>query len=934
MGNQYFSGISITSTYFSFIKRLAFIALLCAAMQASAQTQPVPVIQQIINSVNAYAENTALEKVYVQTDKSSYNSGDTLWFKGYVFNATDLASTGKSGLMYVEVADESNKVVKRAMVSVYHGLAWGDIFLKDNLFPQGIYTLRAYTNWMRNYDEHYIFKKQFAITNIESGQGWLINSHLDLAQADGKPNVKMGLEFKNMQQQPVIARDVSLALTEGKKTWFRNKFSTGVDGVLDFSFQLPEKADPNKLSVKVTEIKKDGTGAEYFVPVILNRTERTDLQFMPEGGALVAGLNNKIAFKAIGEDGTGVAVTGTIYNSKQQPVATFKSAHLGMGQFYLQPQAGETYTAVIKSQDNTSKTYPLPAVKSSGLVLSVLNPLNSDSITVNITATPDLLAAPVIYHLVAQSRGMGCYGLSLRLDKGNRQLKISKSVFPSGITRFTLLSARVQPICERIIFIDHRDRLCINISSKKSYAKRDSVGLDITVTDKTGAPVQGIFSMAVTDDNQVKADSLKGGTLVSHLLLTSDLKGYVEDPGYYFPTNPTEETARQLDDLLLTQGWVSYDWGSVFGLPKPIVYPAESSYTIHGKVTNMFNKGVANSGVVLLSKKPSMVLDTITNATGEFSFKNIYPSDTAAYVIQARNKKGKSFNVGIEMQEFVPPNLSPIAKRIIPGYVNLDSSSAKAVNNSMAYKLEQEKLMGMHALKEVIIKDKKIVKESKNLNGPGEADFAMDEADMEKAGKTTLGDILRANVKGFSERGGRYYVVQGSILILVIDGIAVHKDIPPGVTPKQHYDSSLDYFTAEDLKGIEVMQPGRYGGRYFQEFMHPLQKPFDFCFIEVTTRAGKGPFYKSTPGVYVYKPLPFIIPNQFYEPKYTAVKIKNALPDIRSTIFWRPNIVTGKDGKAQVSFYTADKPGTYTLLMEGGDMQGGIESTWMKLVVK
>ncbi|MES2278801.1 MAG: hypothetical protein V4592_22410 [Bacteroidota bacterium] len=916
------------------VKNLALLVALFYGAQSSAQTQPVSVIRQIVNSINTYADNSALEKLYLQTDKSTYNTNDTLWFKGYLFNATGLTISKKSGLLYVEITDDNNNIIKRAMLSVYAGLVWGDIYLKETIYPQGVYTLRAYTNWMRNYDEHYVFKKQFAVTNIESGKGWLINSRLNLSQLDGKPNVKMGLEFKSMEQRAIIASDITLALTEGRKTWFKNKFSTGVDGTLDFNFQLPEKANPNKLSIKLTEVKKDGTGAEYFVPVKLNRKDHTDLQFMPEGGALVAGIKSKVAFKAIGEDGTGVALSGSIYNSKQQEVTTFKSVHLGMGEFDLEPQPGETYTAAIKLDGGATKTYPLPAVKASGITLSVINPINSDSLTVNLTASADIPVTETVYFLTGLSRGVACYGSSLRIDEHHKQIRLSKALFPSGITRFTLLNNHAQPINERIIFIDHHDRLCVNISTnKKTYAKRDSVGMDITVTDNLGAPVQGIFSMAVTDDNQLKVDSVKSGTLVSNLLLTSDLKGEVEDPGYYFNTALTDETNRQLDDLLLTQGWVNYDWTAAFAPPKTPAYPAELSYTIKGKVTNIFNKGVDKSGVLLLSKKPSMLLDTVTNAAGEFFFKNIYPSDTASYVIQAKNKNGKSFNVGIEMQEFVPPVFNEVNKRIIPAYVNLDSSNTKTVNTRMAYKLEQDKLMGMHALKEVIIKDKKIVKESKNLNGPGEADFAMDEADMEKAGKTTLGDILRKNVKGFADRMGRYYTVNGEILILIIDGIPLHKNIPPGTSPKEFYDTSLDYFTAEDVKGIEVMHPGRYGGKYFQEFMHPLDDPFKFCFIEVTTRPGKGPFYKSTPGVYLYKPMPFIIPNQFYEPKY-ALKTKTVLPDIRSTIYWRPNIITGKDGKAQVSFYTADKPGTYTLLMEGSDMMGNIESIRMKVVVK
>ncbi|QKJ30925.1 hypothetical protein HQ865_14595 [Mucilaginibacter mali] len=924
-----------TSGIRRFAIKLLFIALLLGPMLVIAQNQPLTPARQIVDAINTYASNAAIEKLYLQTDKTNYSAGDTLWFKGYLFNAADLSASRKSGLLYAEITDENNKVVKRAMLSVIAGQVWGNIPLYENAYPAGLYTLRAYTNWMRNYNEAYVFKKQFSITSINTGEGWLINSRLDMAEKEGKPNVKMTLDFTDLKQTAIAARDVEVTLTEGRKRWFRNKMMIGVDGALDFNFNLPEKADPQKLTIKITEQKKDNTGATYLVPVLLKRPEHTDLQFMPEGGALVAGLKSKVAFKAIAEDGNGTDVNGVVYNSKQQQVAIFKSAHRGMGYFYLQPQAGETYTAVIKNDATISKTYPLPLVKPSGMVLRVADVMGTDSVAVNITASADMTDTPGIYYLVAQSRGMANYAAAFKPDVHGKWISISKNIFPTGITRISILNQRMQPLNERIIFVDHHDRLCVNINSnKKTYGKRDSVGLDITVTDQAGMPVQGIFSMAVTDDSQVKVDSMKNSTLVNTLLLTADLKGNVEDPGYYLKDIPTEETTRDLDNLLLTQGWVNYDWSKVFNLAQAPAFPAEQSFTIKGKVLNIFNKPVANSGVVLLSKKPALVLDTVTNASGVFEFKNIYPSDTAAYVIQARNKKGKSFNVGIEMDEFVPPVFAAMSGRLIPNYLNMDSLSRKAVNTRMANKLEENKMMGIHQLKEVVITDKKIIKDSKNLNGPGESDFAMNEADIEKAGKTTLGDLLRANIKGFSDRGGRYYVVNSEAVILIIDGVAIHKLMTEGMRSyKDLYDESLNYFTAEDIKGIEFMQAGRYGMAYFAEYMHPLQKPFDFCYVEVTTRAGKGPYYTHTPGVYVYKPLPFALPAEFYSPKYT-VKTRAVLPDIRSTIYWKPNIITGKDGKAQVSFYTADKPGTYTLMLEGSDMQGSIESMRTRVVVK
>ena len=107
-----------------------------------------------------------------------------------------------------------------------------------------------------------------------------------------------------------------------------------------------------------------------------------------------------------------------------------------------------------------------------------------------------------------------------------------------------------------------------------------------------------------------------------------------------------------------------------------------------------------------------------------------------------------------------------------------------------------------------------------------------------------------------------------------------------------------------------------------------------YVFIEVTTHSGNGIFMKHTPGVFVYKPLPVSWPVAFYAPRYTVKNGPGRLPDLRSTIYWQPNVVTDKQGKAETSFYSADKLSTYTVILQGSDMNGNIGFKMKKIVVK
>lgn len=926
----------MSSFHFTRVKNLILIALsLLFCEKVFAQDNQDSTLLKVANGITQESLHFSREKIYVQTDKPDYNTGDTLWFKTYLFNASYLKPSPKSGILYIEIADENNQVIKRMLVSPIDGLGWGDIPLSAKLFPAGNYTLRAYTNWMRNFSEGDVFRKQFSIHDYTK-QDLLVNARFTLIPFEGDKGVHATIQLQRMNGLPVSFRTFQVALINGNKVLHKNNLLADVNGEMTFDFKTPKGVYPDKLSILLMGPAKETAASEMTIPVILSDNEDIDLQFQPEGGKLIAGVRNLVGFKAIHSNGMGVDISGIIYNNKNQKVTDFKSSHLGMGSFYFIPQPGESYTAVIPLHDGLTKSYSLPVVQNAGIVLHVSDSFNSDSVEIDIMATPDLQNKSNLYYLEGCSRGIGCFAARLTLDKGTKTYMLDKNIFPTGIARFTLLNEDMQPLCQRIIFVDNHDQLQAHFTYKSEYAIRDSAIIKLNVSDSKGSPVQGDFSVAVTNDALVNIDTMKYNSLVSDIYLTSDLKGNIEDPGYYFPSKMTEKIWNDLNDLLLTQGWVSYAWKAKDESGSP-AYPAEQSFSIAGKVTNIFNKPVNQSEVLLFSEKPLSIQQTTTNKAGEFSFAHLFPVDTASYLIQARNRHGKSFNVGIQLNEFKPPVFNLSGQSVVPWYVNIDTGHLTKVKSQMAEDERAGKIRGKHVLQEVIIEGKKIVPNSQNLNGPGGADFIMNQSDMEKEGKATLGDILRKKIKGFVLGGKRLdkYMIYDKAVHIIIDGVNLDFFRPQGETQKIYYDEYLNYLTAEDIKGIEVMTSSRYTGNYFQKFMDPVkQKPFENAFIEITTYSGHGAFLKKTPGVYMYRPpLAFNVPAEFYSPKY-QVKSNHYIPDVRSTIYWQPNVITNKDGEAVIRFYTADKPGTYTLMLEGADMNGNVGSARRKMIVK
>nr|WP_294870564.1 hypothetical protein [uncultured Pedobacter sp.] len=893
-------------------------------------------LSQIIAKLNTQNESLSIEKLYLQTDKPSYLAGDTLWFKAYLLNASFLTHSNKSGVLYLELSNDSNRLIQRIMVPVNHGMAYGYIGLAQDLM-QGGYTITGYTNWMRNFEESYLFKKHFYVST-DAGSEWLINYNAHLIKDSNKDKIEMGLKITQFDKAPVGLREMQLSVTDGRRTWFKDKVETSLDGALKLSFDLPEKTSTKNISLDVQDLRKSQGSRKISIPVILNRPEKVDLQFMPEGGKLVAGQQTNIAFKALNEDGYGAAVSGKIYNNKQQEITSFKTTHAGIGTFNLLPENAEIYTARIQLPDGKYQTYQLPSVESSGVTLNVTNRFKSDSCDITLTPTPDIVATNQTYYLVGMARNIICWAAVAKFSKGQLRFTLNKQLFPSGIVRLILMNENKMGLNERMFYNDHDDQLNIQLESAKSeYKQRDSISLNMKVTDNLGKPVQGSFSLAVTDNGQVKKDSIAERSILSYMLLTSDLKGNIEDPGYYDNAATHPEKWQHLNHLLMAQGWAGYDWSQTFKPVNPLPYASEEEFLIKGKVTNVFNKPVVKSAITLFSKKPLLVLEEITDDKGNFIFKGVSPIDTPSYFISAKNKRGKSFNVGIEMDEFKVPVFSPATNSIVPWFVNIDTSTYLTVNNRVTLKKEQLRVTGGNLLKEVIINAKKVIKDSKNLNGPGGADIIIDEEQLNKAGRTTLGDLLSKNVRGFGVKadktGQLHYKVHSMFVHLIIDGINTEFFILPETPIYQYLKDIFDYYDAEEIKGIEVMVSGRYQMSYTSTYLKPLDVPWDHAFIEVTTRGGKGPFMKKSTGTYLYKPMPFITPKEFYSPKYTARSITD-MSDIRSTIYWAPNIITDKDGKATIDFYAADNPGTYTVIIEGADLQGHLGVKRKQIIVK
>lgn len=895
-------------------------------LTATAQTTAVA---DALSSISKKQIAEARESVYMQFDKPYYTSGDTIWYKAYVFDASSFNSSTKSGLLHIDVSDEKGEKVKSFILPLIIGigLGWGDIPLNEDLMPPGIYTLRAYTNWMRNYSEEAAFTQTFHISG-KTENTWLVKAITDLKSKTD--SAALNISLHNLNMEPVRLQSLRIKVSNGSKTLGSGKAQTGVDGVLGFSFPLPAKATGKQVLLSLTEDSKTAVRQQIIMPLPIDRAVNTYLQFMPEGGNLVAGINSNIGFKATAEDGSSMPVSGEILDGSNQTVAGFKTQFNGMGNFQFTPQAGEIYTASVNLPGGKKKTYPLPAIKSTGTVMNIINP--NDTIALFVTIKASALGG--IYYLIGQGRGLASYGAMIRLTEKERVIKVPKNIFPTGIARISLLDRDHKPLNERLVYIDHHDQLHISMATEKqTYSKRDSIGLQVTVTDAANNPVKGSFSLAITDNGQVKTDSINQYNIFTRTLISAGIKGDIEAPGHYLQQSP--EAWDDLDRLLYTQGWTAYDWEGAFVANKEPKFKAEPEFEVKGKVTNAFGKALAGTKVSLFSLRPLIVKDTITDAKGMFTFNNFPQIDTPAFNIKTLNKRDKAFNVGVTMEIIEPPVFSQTQRVQMPWNANTDTVMLKnAVNKALTDKEELALLTnGGKILNEVKIKALKSIKGSRNLNPLNGSDQILDETEMLKAKDMNLLYLMQNKVKGFSYDIQNGFRVHNQQAYFIFDGIKMNDAREMDFFEQM---GILKSFSAEDITGIEVMTSMKNAMLYSSKYNPGVIVDYintPPAFIEITTRGKHGPFNSVNTGMALFRGTPLEWPKQhFYSPKYSK-KQNTAIADRRSTIFWEPNVITGADGKATLSFYTSDIAGTYTIILEGADMAGSIGTVTKTLKV-
>jgi TonB-dependent SusC/RagA subfamily outer membrane receptor len=644
---------------------------------------------------------------------------------------------------------------------------------------------------------------------------------------------------------------------------------------------------------------------------------QADIQFFPEGGTLVEGIEAKVAFKAIGINGLAIDVKGVIFDRLDKQICAFESSHLGMGYFFLKPERGNAYKAKLTFSDGTQNIVDLPKQEASGISLSLIN----DSIsTVGI-----LIAANEAYYKANRNKDflLVIYSGGKAMTYSSKQedpivtLDIEKKLLQTGVSKITLFSPDGEPLCERLLFVQNNDLLGLQIRANKTgYRKKEKVSLVLNAISPTGSSIDGHFSLTITNESKVPVNENNESNIETNLLLTSDLKGYVEQPGYYF-NDTGEDVRRNLDLLMLTQGYRNFEWKQVLrDNTSVLAFQPEKGLEINGRITNLSNKPIANGTVTLIPSKGGALVSCKSDSKGLFHFSNLVFFDTTHIVLSAVNSKGNNttkityINTNYESPVVIdlPYTLPILEDTGMSIYLGIAQKGHDEFNN---FGPGKGKLLNPVTVKAVRQDDHY---RTQSLVGAGFADQVMHADDIERVGGL-LSTSLNGRLRGVSFLGGIPYLtssIQNSSItpagpmLLVIDGAEIKPDV----------NFNIDFISSPQVETVEVL---RYAsaGIYGMDGANGV--------LVITTKDGSEANKDiASIGILPIAPIGFYKARTFYSPKYDHANGDSTGPELRATIYWNPEIRTGKDGSAILDYYNADDKGIYKVIVEGVDRDGNI----------
>jgi hypothetical protein len=613
-----------------------------------------------------------------------------------------------------------------------------------------------------------------------------------------------------------------------------------------------------------------------------------DLQFFPEGGNLVKGLPNRVAFRIADRSGHGLPATGSLLDDSGHRIAELHTLHGGMGQFSFTPGGTSPYKVVLELEDHHLASGLLMPATENGYTMQA-DDTTDGRLKIAVSIPSPVRPEDSLVWLIVRSGPSFAKAAMENISGGTATFLISKNELQDGVSQLTILNAKKTPVCERLWF-NYPPPLNLDLQvSKENFAPREMIGLDLSAHDAGGSPVEINGSIAVVLQDSLQSDPQEN--IRTYLLLSSDLRGTVDSPEYYFSDNSSQvQTA--MDLLMRVQGWRKIQVSAPSANPNS---PEYAGILVTGKITNRIT-GAAAGGIPVWLSAPGekfSLAHAVSNKDGllQWDMGKIYGA--SELVVQTGNPVTDS----LYRIDLSPAFSEPVPQKNIPPFrlpagtrdqLLLHSIGAQAQN---AYQPDRFQ----HFVQPLLA-------DTGNFYGYPDVSYLLDDYTR----FTTMEEVMREYIRQVRVRnnnGNFSFYAQSdqaneiffeSSPLVLLDGVPI-SDM-----------NKIIQFDPLKIRRIEIMTK-----RYL------LDDSIFQGIINYSTYKGDLAGFLLDRNVSIQEFEGLQVQRQFYSPVYeTEDQRKSRIPDLRNVLFWSPEVLTGHDGKKHLSFSTSDFPGRYMILIQ------------------
>ena len=478
------------------MKRLIISCYLSFVICHLALAQSPTTLQGWAERLEKFGKSIPQEQVFVHMDNNCYFLGDTIYYKAYVRRSDTGAPSRISGVLYAELLNQDGYLVQRQQLELQNGQVHGSFVLEDTLYG-GYYELRAYTRWQLN---------------------WGITEHA----------------HNKLSEQWFYSKRMA-------KDYYRDyeKLYSRVFPVFDKPKEPGDFFHEMTLRPLRRQSKVDET------------SPKPKLQLFPEGGNLVAGVPNRVAFEATSNEGLHLEGKVTVTEGSSNVVAEVDIEQRGRGSFTFTPQSGKSYSVTYTGKKGTVKeNLPSPDKDGCAVQVSQENGQTKVQISAAGVAATEELGMTVMHDGMMLDFQTIPVGASATLTLDEAKLK-------TGVCQVTIFNKEGRVYADRLFFCRKGDFAPSNLQFTGLSNQPTEPFAPVSLAVEGGKPGATV-SVSVCDATHSEY-LFDNGNILTEMLLASEIRGFVENPGYFFEQDD-EEHNRALDLLLMIQGWRRYDW--------------------------------------------------------------------------------------------------------------------------------------------------------------------------------------------------------------------------------------------------------------------------------------------------------------------------------------------------------------------------------------